>query len=511
MKKGYRMSLALIAILIAVCIYTGFTYAAWTTEFVQSTDNHIVAGCFSMSFIDGNNSINVNNAYPVDDAKGLQSDPYTFQISNSCTIYGKYQILLDIKNTTTIDLSKIKVALESDGTLQPTILSTLEEIEYSEGNYITSYLLQTDGLDRLDASKNYSLKVWIDSAAGNEVMGQGIHARVRIISVAGEAPPPTLNDLILAQGGGAPTIEAKGNPAFNAVPTSSTSGLYATPDEYGTSYYYRGERNSLNNNIIFAGFQWKIVRINGDESIRLIYNGTEAQFNSANTMNTTGANTEIGTVEFNSTSNDNRYVGYMYGTSATTKELAQTNTNDSTIKAYLDNWYVTQILTQGTSITNKIVDNLFCNDRSITSGSGAGTTTTDYKPYTRHQTNASNPTPTLMCEQKNDRFTVSETTIGNGSLTYPIGLLSADELTYAGTTRSYYNTNQYLYTNQYFWLLSPNSFRSGNASVWNVYYSGYLTGDYTFNTGGARPSINLASGTQVTGVGSATDPYKVVD
>ena len=320
----------------------------------------------------------------------------------------------------------------------------------------------------------------------------------------------TLAYKVKQQGGGVSAIEAKGNPAFNAVPTSATSGLYATPDHYGTSYYYRGERNSLNNNLIFAGFQWKIVRINGDGSIRLIYNGTEAQFTSnGNTMNTTGTNTQIGTTTFNTNYNDNRYVGYMYGNTSTTAALAQTNTNDSTIKAYLDNWYATQILTQGTSITSKIADNLFCNDRSVTSGSGAGTTTTYYKAYTRHETNRANPTPTLMCEQKNDRFTVSDVSIGNGSLTYPVGLLSADELTYGGTTQNYYNTNQYLYTNQYLWLFSPSLFDSSIANVWGVNSTGYL-GSYADIAIGARPILNLTSGTLVTGVGSATDPFRVI-
>ena len=324
----------------------------------------------------------------------------------------------------------------------------------------------------------------------------------------------TLAYKIKQQGGGASAIEAKGNPAFNAVPTSATSGLYATPDHYGTSYYYRGERNSLNNNLIFAGFQWKIVRINGDGSIRLIYNGTEAQYNILNTMNTTGINTHIGTTAFNSTVNDNKYVGYMYspaGTTASTSSTqAQTNANDSTIKAYLDNWYANNIANKGTRITERIADNLFCNDRSITSGTGAGTTVTYYKPYTRHYTNRSNPTPTLMCESKNDRFTVSETTIGNGALTYPVGLLSADELTYGGNTYSYSNTSQYLYTNQSFWLLSPSYFLVSGAGGWVVNSTGILVYSDVNNTYGARPILNLTSGTQVTGVGSATDPYRVV-
>ncbi len=87
----------------------------------------------------------------------------------------------------------------------------------------------------------------------------------------------SLNDKILAQGSGASAIEAKGPPDFESY--TVTSGLYAALDEYGTSYYYRGKATELNNNLIWGERQWKIIRINGDGSIRLIYNGTEANFN----------------------------------------------------------------------------------------------------------------------------------------------------------------------------------------------------------------------------------------
>jgi len=338
-------------------------------------------------------------------------------------------------------------------------------------------------------------------------------------------PTNLLGEAILAQGGGSAAIESKGNPAFTAIPTAVTSGIYATEDEYGTSYYYRGERNSLNNNLIFAGFQWKIVRINGDGSIRLIYNGTEEQFNGNGTMNTTGIDTQIGVSAFNAGFNDNRYMGYMYGSTSTTKEGAQTNTNNSIIKTYIDNWYANNIITKGSDVTEKIADNLFCNDRQLGrdypgapttgsgwNGTGAGASVTYYAAYYRHIENRNNPTPTLKCAQKNDRFTVSDVAIGNGDLTYPVGLVTADEIAYAGNTYNYYNTNQYLVTSMEVWSLSPEDMFSSEAFIGVLHSSGPLRSIFVSHSiCGVRPILNLNSDVRVTGSGSATDPFVVVD
>jgi len=336
---------------------------------------------------------------------------------------------------------------------------------------------------------------------------------------------------IKQQGGGASVIEAKGNPAFDAVPNAATSGIYAIDDEYGTSYYYRGLRSSLSNNVIFAGFQWKIVRINGDASVRLVYNGTEAQFNSAKTMNTTGANTQIGVNVFNTDSIDNRSVGYMYGRMGNSYLNAHKNELSSAIKTYVDNWYANNIANKGSLITNKIADNLFCNDRQLGreypgaptggsgwNGTGFGTSITNYASYYRHYELRDNPSPTLKCVQKNDRFTVNDEISGNGALTYPVGLLSVDEVTYSGVSYVYYNTNQFLSTSQVFWTMSSINYSSSTASAWVVTIAGNLSSanvDYVTNyvtniSNGVRPVLNLSLAATVTsGDGSATNPFRV--
>ena len=170
----------------------------------------------------------------------------------------------------------------------------------------------------------------------------------------------------------------------------------------------------------------------------MIYDGTSAHDNGESS---TDRRTETNT--FNKIFPGNTYVGYMYGTSgASTYAETHTNTNSSTIKGTLDTWYTNNI--KNTTNEQYIVDAIYCNDREVSTadtnytGDGSGTTKTAYKALERLQTNK---TPTLQCNQVNDRFT-KETIIngvtGNGALTYSIGLITADEVAYAGAK---YNAN----------------------------------------------------------------------
>ncbi len=259
-----------------------------------------------------------------------------------------------------------------------------------------------------------------------------------------------------------------------------------------TTYYYTGKPNNW---VQFAGFWWRIIRINGDGSIRMIYQGTSA--------NETGTGTQIQTSAFNSSYNHNRYVGYMYGSSNSDYNSTHTNTNPSTIKGILDTWYRKKLARN----SDKIDGNAgFCGDRRVSSGTGGGTSETDYQPSTR----INNSSPSLSCE-KADIYTIDEFEHGNGALTYPIGLISADEAMFAGIPRSGGNQNNYLYTGQYYWTMSPYWYNNGYATVFRVYSDGSLVNDVVNNTSpGVRPVINLKADTPLTGSGTTSDPFKVV-
>jgi len=511
-------------ILFVVVITILVTYAFFNNAQTQSNNNVAAAGCFNVAFSEKSEGINLSNTLPVTDEVGQTKDSYTFELNNTCDYTAEYNVRIEVLNVSTLSEDYIKTSI--DGYI-PVMVSDLDEANNPIANNVSKVYVLYTGLLGSGNVVEHDVRHWLDeNATEAQASNKAFRSKITIEAVATDKVVPVkLSSAILAQDGGSSAIEAKGEPSFNAVPTALTSGIYATEDEYGTSYYYRGERNSLNNNLIFAGFQWKIVRINGDGSVRLIYNGTEAQYNSISTMNTTGTNTQIGTSAFNTSYNDNKYMGYMYGgtngTASTSLVQAQTNETNSTIKTYLDAWYVNNIGTQNFAIRNMIADNLFCNDRQLGrdypgapttgigwDGTGSGTSRTYYATYYKHMINASNPVPTLKCAQKNDRFTVSDISIGNGALTYPVGLISADEITYGGTTNAYYNEHQYLSTSQDFWVMSSDHYYSNSVYVWGVFSDDYLSVIYPDYGSGVRPILNLRPDVVVTsGNGSSTNPF----
>ena len=262
----------------------------------------------------------------------------------------------------------------------------------------------------------------------------------------------------------------------------------------GTSYYYTGNPNNW---VQFGGFWWRIIRINGDGSIRMIYQGTSA--------NTTGTGTQIRTSAFNSSYDHNRYVGYMYGSNSSDYNTTHANTNSSTIKGVLDTWYSNNLADDADYIDGNAG---FCGDRRVSSGTGIGTSTTSYQTYTR----ITGSIPSLSCEDA-DIYTTMDSSTGNKALTYPIGLISADEAVFAGIPwwMSGNNNNNYLYTGQNYWTMSPFRFYVDTAYVFNVRSNnGALDSDDVDIANGVRPVINLRADVALTGSGTTSDPFKVV-
>ena len=283
----------------------------------------------------------------------------------------------------------------------------------------------------------------------------------------------------------------------------SDKGLYQATDDYGTTYYYRG--NVKNNIVSFAGFYWQIVRINGDGTIRLMYDGA--------VKNASGVNQSINnrTYKFNSKYNDPAYIGYMYGNpDGTTFDEVHTNTTSSTIKTTVDNWYKTNIVDKGYSnyVSNAVG---FCGDRTLTGGDGISTNVYSYfGPFKRYQTKS----PQFTCPNKErDLYTTTDSSIGNKALTYPVGLVTYDELVFAGMDYDHVNKLAWVYSTKHYWTMSPSVFNATNGAAleWGQYSAGYL--DYWWgvnNSVGARPVINLKSDTLITsGIGTSSDPYVV--
>jgi uncharacterized repeat protein (TIGR02543 family) len=296
--------------------------------------------------------------------------------------------------------------------------------------------------------------------------------------------------------------------SFSSVlTTNNTKTLYTGTENGTTVYYFAG--NATDNWVQFGGYYWRIIRTNSDGSVRLLYHGTS----------TTADNAYIGTSAFNTTNNDPMYVGYMYGTSGSLGNN-RTNTNNSTIKTTIDNWYKNNLNTNyGKYISTTAV---YCNDRSNPAGGyNTGNTSFYYGAYTRLDTNKA---PTYDCTDTNDKFTV-DTSTGNGKLTYPIALMTADEVSFAGgltwtnaPTWYYYNSAKGSSTGDtYWWLLSPYSWSCTWTGSFAIVFSVFGSSDpgrlrnYRVNfTNGVRPAISLKSCIKYsTGDGSADTPYTI--
>lgn len=302
--------------------------------------------------------------------------------------------------------------------------------------------------------------------------------------------------------GKCPTVNADGSVNVTSA-ESENSLLCSAPDNYGTSYYYRG--NVTNNYVYFANFYWRIVRINGDGSIRMIYDGTKAHANGE-----ASGDRIVGTSAFNEKNDDNAYVGYMYGTpGSSTYEETHANINDSTIKKYVDNWYEDNL--KGTNYEQYLADNLFCNNRSFSVnnlGSGAYKSSTNYKWY-----DISNALKKVefFCESTND-------ILNSVFLKYPIALLNIDEAILAGGYSSP-NSSYYLFSDNLIWAMTASSFYNESKAYvtyvsngGNAFAPDYSSGGYfsSVNTlGKVKPVINLKQGSLKLGDGTINNPYRI--
>ena len=275
-----------------------------------------------------------------------------------------------------------------------------------------------------------------------------------------------------------------GSPDFSQV-AKTDEGIYQASDGMygGVSYYWRGA--VTNNYVQFAGKCWRIIRINGDKSIRLIYDGTTCHANGTSTADSIAK----ASVAYNSSYNQSNYVGWTY-TGTSQRTLGGTASN---AKTQLESWYSSNLA----SYASKIADGKYCNDRNVQSGNtwAINGSTFYYAAYKRIYTDYQ---PTLSCNSS-DVYTLK------------VGLITADEVMYAGG-KGENNNKYYLYNGQHYWTMSPEGWHSSTskANVFFVDSYGFLGNNPVNYKYGLRPVINLKSDTKFSsGSGTQSSPYVI--
>ena len=563
MKTKKKENIIIIVILVVMLLaIIGVSYAAFSFSKQGSVPNKITTGSITMTYTESSNTISLSNALPTTDKTGttrLKEGEY-FDFTVSSEIVGDVNINYEISakevGEGTIDGSNIKLYLTKLNGKDEEQLMTPEVYneETSENTYTGrpagEMSLYTSSMNASE-SNDYRLRMYVTEEYNPQGDGGGLTftVQVNVYGKAGDKYVPLTTKEILEDNEVQEEKTKMFNYASNGVqydpndeddgmtdpnPEYAISGVYASEDEDGVSYYYRGAVE--NNNVQFGEYTndyyvytngynyyqskescmlagndenectqaklasagdkmyWKIVRVNGDGSIRLIYNGTSVTHSEFE--GDIATSNSVGYTSYNLEWNDPKYTGYTYD-----------NGTDSFIKREVDTWYKNAL---GNTIYDKMVNGgRFCSDSSgYQDGTdfGGGYVFASYDRLGQAATGYTKEnSPTLKCPSTSESY--------GGSYRLKAGLITADELVLAGENPGVVS-NSYLNivangTMLDYWSMSPAAFAYDNdAHVWREYE--FLTDDFVYNNYAVRPVINVTTDNGFTsGDGTASSPYVI--
>ena len=512
-KNKQKRVMIYVMIVSLICV-VGVSYAFFTAGMSSETSTTVRADAGTMKITySGGANINLVGIYPKDDVWATKTITVTGNNTTDAEMYYKLTLVVDsntFKTDDPLQYELVSTNTSTNGEIIPNISKkdiTGTSIELGKGHFVKAN----------NAKHTYLLKIYYPKKTTSQNANQGatFSAHVEIASAKAPKTNGKLSELVLYNNEVKTPITTPGT----AISTADEALLASAEDDYGTSYYFRGA--VTNNYVEFANKCWRIVRVGGDGSVKLILhndnptgaaNPCDAANNSASAAFARYSG-ETYKSAFNTNYNDNAYVGFKYGTvGAGDYALTHANTNKSTILTNLEAWYNNNLKTY----ESVIADTVWCNDKTNVTdrsynpfsngenatGLGYGTNKTYYGATQRLVStsgSAGGTGPSLKC---------------NGELSKinsKVGLITADELALAGYAAGTGNTTTYLQenaTDTYWWSLSPNGFNGFNAIVWYVYGS---NGNFVYSSvnlaSGVRPSISLKSTTNATGEGTSNSPY----
>ena len=553
-KKQLILSIGLVLVLVLMIV--GISYAAFQFAGPGSKVSTITSGIMKMSYTESDNIINLQGALPTTDETGkkrLNEGEY-FDFTVSSTIQGNANINWEIAlepmpfkkmfnaNFVKVYLTELDDAGNETQVVEPTIFMNLDmdaneytgkparvkrTVEGIEDTIEIPILTLYSTSANKSFSKKYRLRIWVDESYNPQGDGGNFEfgTKVNVYGKA-EAQRPSLANQVLVDNTVQETKAHMFNYTSEGVSSNDetdtnyiTNGLYSAEDDDGTSYYFRG--NVTNNYVQFGEYQsdykvngygyysysstgyitvankgdamlWRILRVNGDGSVRLIYEGPQS-------TNSGLTGPFIGNGDYNSSRDNPKYTGYTYD-----------NGTDSEAKKVIDNWYS---LAFGNSVYDKmVVKGRFCSDSSgykLASEYGSPDTSTywfaSYDRLFQNELNfAKDNAPTLKCPATSETF--------GGSYRLKAGLITGDELTLAGAMEYFAsNENFYLYNARNYWTMTPSYYYdNGAGNTFNVYVTvGLGAGGVASNSRGYyRPVINVSKDAIVkSGDGTKEKPY----
>ena len=525
-KKKQKRVMVYVMIISLICV-VGVSYAFFTAGMSSETSTTVRADAGTMKITyNGGANINLAGIYPKDDVWATKTITVTGNNTTDAEMYYKLTLVVDsntFKTDDPLQYELVSTNTSTNGEIIPNISKTDitgTSIELGSGHFVKAN----------NAKHTYLLKIYYPKKATSQNANQGAafsaHVEIAPVNVNSSVinAPKGWNEAkegtLLASLRDSNTLKTPITTPGAAVSTADEALLASTEDDYGTSYYFRGA--VTNNYVEFANKCWRIIRVGGDGSVKLILHndnptGVANPCASANNSASAAFARYSGTTytsKFNEKEDDNAYVGFRYGTSgSSTYTATHANTNKSTILTNLETWYNNNLKTY----EKVIADTVWCNDKTVTdktynpwnwsnvNGLGYGTNVTIYGATQRlvsTSRSAGGTGPSFKCNGELSKITSK------------VGLITADELAFAGYAHELENTTTYLQENigtLWWWSLSPYDFSSIGAAVWGVLGgNGYFsTSGVSDHAGGLRPSISLKSTTNVTGDGTSSSPFVV--
>ncbi len=321
MRKKYVLIISSILVIIMIL---GVSYALLQKNIVSDIGKVIYKiGDLEVKLDEASSKdISLTNVLPTEDDDGLNTEPYSFLIVNNAVTDLKYTIYLE-------DDTEAKNKCGTDCELVPYNfirynLSNDNSSLKTENLQSSSTELYTGTISSKSVDK-FNLRVWLSIDADNTAMNKYYFGKLKVVINQGDDYCirngfNTLSDCMLVMNNHESSVElakqnitAKDTPDFSKTATTD-EGLFMAEDDDGASYYYRGAVK--NNYVSFAGFTWRIIRRNGDGSVRMIYSGKKTS--------DTGEATAIGKSQYNEKYWDPTYVGYMYNENFTLHENNET-------------------------------------------------------------------------------------------------------------------------------------------------------------------------------------------
>lgn len=457
MQRKYKSLLIIIFIMLLGLLTIGTGYGLWVATKAKNEKSSVTLDCFKV-YYSSEETINLKNIRPVVNEEGIESSPYTLTITNICETPKELQVRLNILKDTTVNLNALTIQAAGHIEQDITLYKNLTNVKTADEDTIQSKMI---GLININPNETVrtNIKIWFDEKKVNSISREDLFkAKFELID-SELAIKPTLTEMLLNN---AQSINNKKAPDFSTISTTEED-LYGVDTEEGKKYYYRGVVN--NNYLKFGNHIWRIVGVNADNSIKIILDKS------------------ISNEKYSEYINAPDYTGFKY--------IYNSATINNNINDILTNWYQENI---NNELDKYVVSSNYCNDASYTIKNYH----TYFNGYERI-INSSNPT--MNCPKPSSDF--------GGVYNQKIGLLTADEIMFAGGNYGSNNTAYYLTNGEAFYTSTPAEYYNYKASVFYVSSTGSLE---TINPNeylGIRPVINLKSDIIVSGTGTIEEPYTI--